>query len=242
MIESIRIVGAGGRVGSTVSARLAERGVHLDADEPQLVLLCVPDRAIAQAAAEVRLGPWVAHVSGATPLSALDPHVRRFGLHPLQSFTKARGPEQLDGAWGAVSAETDEAQAAGFWLAETLGLRPFELEDANRAAYHAGAAFASNYLVTIREAGRSLLEVAGAPPDALDPLIRGVMDSDYELTGPIARGDWETVERHLGVIRAERPELEERYLALAAATAVVAGREVPGELRGSEPHGIRSAV
>ena len=242
MIESIRIVGAGGRVGSTVSARLAERGVPLDADEPELVLLCVPDRAIAEVAAEVRLGPWVAHVSGATPLSALDPHVRRFGLHPLQSFTKERGPEQLDGAWGAVSAETDEAQAAGFWLAETLGLRPFELDDANRAAYHAGAAFASNYLVTIREAGRSLLEVAGAPPDALDPLIRGVMDSDYALTGPIARGDWETVERHLGVIRAERPELEDLYLALAAATAAIAGREVPRELCGSEPQSVESTA
>ena len=242
MIESIRIVGAGGRVGSTVSARLAERGVVLDAGEPELVLLCVPDRAIAEVAAEVRLGPWVAHVSGATPLSALDPHVRRFGLHPLQSFTKERGPEQLDGAWGAVSAETDEAQAAGFWLAETLGLRPFELDDANRAAYHAGAAFASNYLVTIREAGRSLLEVAGAPPDALDPLIRSVMDSDYELTGPIARGDWETVERHLGVIRAERPELEDLYLALAAATAVIAGREVPRELCGSEPQSVESTA
>ena len=242
MIESIRIVGAGGRVGSTVSARLAERGVPLDADEPELVLLCVPDRVIADVTAEVRLGPWVAHVSGATPLSALDPHVRRFGLHPLQSFTKERGPEQLDGAWGAVSAETDEAQAAGFWLAETLGLRPFELDDANRAAYHAGAAFASNYLVTIREAGRSLLEVAGAPPDALDPLIRGVMDSDYELTGPIARGDWETVERHLGVIRAERPELEDLYLALAAATAAIAGREVPRELCGSEPQSVESTA
>lgn len=242
MIESIRIVGAGGRVGSTVSARLAERGVPLDADEPELVLLCVPDRAIAEVAAEVRLGPWVAHVSGATPLSALDPHVRRFGLHPLQSFTKERGPEQLDGAWGAVSAETDEAHAAGFWLAETLGLRPFELDDANRAAYHAGAAFASNYLVTIREAGRSLLEVAGAPPDALDPLIRGVMDSDYALTGPIARGDWETVERHLGVIRAERPELEDLYLALAAATAAIAGREVPRELCGSEPQSVESTA
>jgi len=242
MIESIRIVGAGGRVGSTVSARLAERGVPLDADEPELVLLCVPDRAIAEVAAEVRLGPWVAHVSGATPLSALDPHVRRFGLHPLQSFTKERGPEQLDGAWGAVSAETDEAHAASFWLAETLGLRPFELDDANRAAYHAGAAFASNYLVTIREAGRSLLEVAGAPPDALDPLIRGVMDSDYALTGPIARGDWETVERHLGVIRAERPELEDLYLALAAATAVIAGREVPRELCGSEPQSVESTA
>jgi len=227
MIESIRIVGAGGRVGSTLSARLAERGVPLDADEPELVLLCIPDRVIGEVAADIPLGPWVAHVSGATPLFSLDPHVRRFGMHPLQSFSKARGPEQLDGAWSAITAESDEARAAGFWLAKTLGLRPFELDDANRAAYHAGAAFASNYLVTLRAAASSLLEAAGAPPEALDPLIRGVMDGGYELTGPIARGDWETVERHLAVIRAERPELEELYLALASATAKLAGNELP---------------
>ena len=235
MIDSICIVGASGRVGSAVSARLAERGVRTDADDPELVLLCVPDRAISDVAAATPPGPWVGHVSGATPLSALEPHTRRFGLHPLQSFSKTRGPEQLDGAWGAVTSESDEARTVGFRLAETLGLRPFELEDSSRAAYHAGAAVASNFLVTLRAAARSLLEAAGAPPDALDPLIRGVVDSGFELTGPIARGDWETVERHLAVIRAERPELESLYLVLAEATARVAGRELPNDVlsRGS---------
>ena len=169
----------------------------------------MPDRAIAEVAAATPLGPWIAHVSGATPLEALDPHVRRFGLHPLQTFSKELGPEQLDGAWGAVTAESDEARAVGRWLAETLGLRPFDLDDDKRAAYHAGAAMASNYLVTLRAAAGALLEAAGAPPEALDPLIRGVMDTGFELTGPIARGDWKTVERHLAVIRAERPELED---------------------------------
>jgi predicted short-subunit dehydrogenase-like oxidoreductase (DUF2520 family) len=229
MIERIRIVGAGGRVGSTVSARLAERGIAHEAPDAELVLLCVPDRAIGQVAAETPTGPWIAHVSGATPLAALDPHVRRFGLHPLQTFSKSLGPEQLDGAWAAVTAESDDASAVGWWLAETLGLRPFELADDARAAYHAGASMASNYLVTLRAAAGSLLEAAGAPPEALDPLIRGVVDTDFELTGPIARGDWETVERHLAAIRAERPELEELYLVLAAATARVAGRD-PAEV------------
>jgi predicted short-subunit dehydrogenase-like oxidoreductase (DUF2520 family) len=229
MIDSIHVIGAGGRVGSAVSARLRERGVRLDADEPELVLLCVPDRAIAEAAGQVVPGPWIAHVSGATPLAALAPHARRFGLHPLQSFSTARGPEQLDGAWAAVTAESAEARSVGHRLAEILGLRPFDLDDARRSAYHAGAAFASNYLVTIRKAAGSLLEAAGAPPEALDPLIRGVVDGGFELTGPIARGDWETVERHLEVIRADRPELEELYLALAAATAQIAGRD-PAEV------------
>ncbi len=225
MIESVRIVGAGGRVGSAVSARLAERGIALDSPTPSLVLLCVPDRAIAEVAAEISPGPWVAHVSGATPLAALEPHVRRFSVHPLQSFSRARGPEQLDGAWAAVTAETQEARGVGHEIAESLGLRPFDLEDDRRVAYHAGAAMASNYLVTLRAAAGSLLEAAGAPPEALDPLIRGVVDGGFELTGPIARGDWDTVLRHLDVIRAERPELEELYLVLAEATARLAGRD-----------------
>lgn len=229
MIDSIRIVGAGGRVGSAVSARLAERGVRLDDEEPELVLLCIPDRAIHEVAAGIARGPWVAHVSGATPMAALDPHERRFGMHPLQSFTKARGAEQLDGAWAAITAETGEALAAGLWLAETLGLRPFELDDASRAAYHAGAAVASNYLVTLRAAAGSLLEAAGVPSEALDPLMRGVIESEFELTGPIARGDWETVERHLAVIRETRPELEELYVVLAEATAAMAGQTIPSD-------------
>ena len=56
-------------------------------------------------------GPWIAHVSGATPLAALDPHMRRFSVHPLQTFTRARGAEQLDGAWAAVTAETGDGRA-----------------------------------------------------------------------------------------------------------------------------------
>ena len=225
MIERIRIVGARGRVGSALSRRLAEHGIPFDSPDPELVLLCVPDRAIAEVAAATPLGPWVAHVSGATPLAALDPHVRRFSLHPLQTFSKSLGPEHLDGAWAAVTAENEEGRAVARWLAGTVGLRPFDLDDDRRAAYHAGASMASNYLVTLRSAAGSLLDAAGAPPEALDPLIQGVIDTDFELTGPIARGDWETVERHLAVIRTERPELEELYVVLAAATARVAGRD-----------------
>jgi predicted short-subunit dehydrogenase-like oxidoreductase (DUF2520 family) len=229
MIESIHVIGASGRVGSTVSARLAERGVRLDGASPEVVLLCVPDRAIAEVAEGIEPGPWVGHVSGATPLSALEPHMRRFGLHPLLSFTKARGAEQLDGGWAAVGAETDEGLGVAFVLAEILGLRPFQLDEDGRAAYHAGAAVASNYLVTLRHVAGSLLEAAGAPPEALDALMRSVVESGFELTGPIARGDWETVARHLDVIRAERPELEELYLVLARATAEIAGQELPGD-------------
>jgi len=221
VIESVKVVGAG-RVGSAVAARLAERGVALDRDEPELVLLCVPDRAIAEVAAVIPPGPWVAHVSGATPLSALDPHPRRFSVHPLQTFTRSRGPEQLDGAFAAVTAETDEAREAGFSLARTLGLEPFALADEHRALYHAGAAIASNYLVTLRRAAGDLLEAAGAPPQALEPLMQRTIENGFELTGPISRGDWETVEKHVAAIRAARPGLEEMYTVLAETTKAYA--------------------
>jgi predicted short-subunit dehydrogenase-like oxidoreductase (DUF2520 family) len=217
MIQRAQVIGAG-RVGSAMAARLRERGLDLSADDPELVLLCVPDRAIADVAAKVEPGPWIAHVSGATPLAALDPHTSRFGLHPLQTFTRDRGAEQLDGAYAAVTAETPEAAEVGTWLARTLGLEPFLLADLNRAAYHAGAAIASNYLVTLRRAAGSLLEAAGAPPEALDPLMRRTIENGFELTGPIARGDWATVDAHLAAIRAERPQLEPMYVALAETT------------------------
>ena len=217
MIERAQVIGAG-RVGSAMAARLRERGLDLSPEDPQLVLLCVPDRAIAEVAAALEPGPWVAHVSGATPLAALDPHERRFGLHPLQTFTRGRGAEQLDGAFAAVTAETAEARDVGKWLARTLGLEPFSLADDKRAAYHAGASIASNYLVTLRRAAGSLLEAAGAPPEALDPLMRRTIENGFELTGPISRGDWETVDAHLAAIRAERPELEPMYVALAETT------------------------
>jgi predicted short-subunit dehydrogenase-like oxidoreductase (DUF2520 family) len=184
-----------------------------------LILLCVPDSVIREQAAGIPAGPWVAHVSGATPLSALDPHTRRFGLHPLQTFTRRRGAEQLDGAWGAVTAETDDARARGFWLAETLGLRPFEIRDDSRVLYHAAAVVASNYLVTLYRAASQLCEAAGAPPEALIPLMERTIDNGFELTGPIARGDWQTVEAHLEAIRKSAPGLEAMYRALAKVTS-----------------------
>jgi predicted short-subunit dehydrogenase-like oxidoreductase (DUF2520 family) len=218
MVESVNVIGRG-RVGSALAARLDERGVALREDG-ELALLCVPDTAIRDVAQGLSPGPgWIAHVSGATPLSALDPHSRRFSLHPLQTFTRSRGPEQLDGAWAAVTAETDEARALGYEVAELLGLRPFELADDKRPLYHAGAAVASNYLVTLHRVASELFAAAGAPPEALDPLMRRTIENGFELTGPIERGDWETVEAHREAIRGVRPDLEPLYDVLAEATA-----------------------
>jgi predicted short-subunit dehydrogenase-like oxidoreductase (DUF2520 family) len=207
-----------------MAARLRERGFDLREHEADLVLLCVPDRAIAEVAAEIPAGPWIGHTSGATHLSALEPHERRFGLHPLQSFTRARGPEQLDGAYAAVTAESDEAREVGFRLARELGLQPFALDDRERVLYHAGAVVAASYLVALHQAAADLVQAAGAPPEALIPLMRRVIENDFELTGPAVRGDWETVEAHLEAIGERLPELEPLYRALADATAELAVR------------------
>jgi predicted short-subunit dehydrogenase-like oxidoreductase (DUF2520 family) len=235
MVHEVCVVGAG-RVGSALAARLRQRGVHVRTcgreiviGSAEFVLLCVPDTAISDVARHIDVGPWVAHVSGATRLDALDPHRRRFSMHPLQTFSRERGPEQLDGAFAAVSAETPEAHEHGFELARLLGLRPFELADEDRPLYHAGAVVASNYLVTLFRAAAALLQEAGVPAEALEPLMRRTIENDFELTGPIDRGDWETVQAHLATISDRVPELEQLYAVLAEATARVAGRpfEVP---------------
>jgi predicted short-subunit dehydrogenase-like oxidoreductase (DUF2520 family) len=218
MVDSVNVIGRG-RVGSALGARLRERGVVVRDGGAELALICVPDRAIAEVAAGIAPGPWIAHVSGATPLAALDPHRRRFSVHPLQTFTLDRGPEQLDGAWAAVTAETAEARALGRELATTLGLRPFDLADDARVLYHAGASIASNYLVTLYRSASRLFEDAGAPPEALVPLMTRTIENGFELTGPIARGDWSVVDAHIDALQDRRPELEPMYRALAEVTA-----------------------
>src|SRR6266487_392822 len=202
MFERINVIGRG-RVGSAVASRLEERGIELRENGVELILLCVPDTAIRDVAQDLVPGPgWIAHVSGAIPLTALDPHERR------------------------------------------LGLQPFELAEEARPLYHAGAAIASNYLVTLHKVASELFRAAGAPPEALLPLMRRTIENGFELTGPIERGDWETVEAHREAIRATRPELEPLYDVLGRATAShvrVEGdggnREVPPRevLAGSEP-------
>jgi predicted short-subunit dehydrogenase-like oxidoreductase (DUF2520 family) len=218
MVRSVHVVGANGRVGSAVAARLREQDVDLRDEGAELRLLCVPDRAISEVAASIEPGPWVAHVSGATPLAALAPHTRRFCVHPLQTIVHGRGPEQLDGASAAVTAELPEALELGFQLASVLGLEPFALADADKPLYHAAAAFACGYLVTLYRIAASLFGDIGAPSSGLVPLMARTIENDFELTGPAARGDWTTVEAHLRALQEHRPELVQVYRALAEAT------------------------
>jgi predicted short-subunit dehydrogenase-like oxidoreductase (DUF2520 family) len=214
----VHVVGRG-RVGAAFAARLDQLGwLAGDGQAAEIVLLCVPDAAIRDVASTVASGPWVAHVSGATPLSALAPHVKRFSVHPLQTFSRARGAEQIDGAWAAITGDSPDAVEAARALAVALGLRPFELADDRRAIYHAGASMASNFLVTLHRAAVRAFAAAGAPPEALTPLMTRTIENGFDLTGPIARGDVVSVHAHLDALRRELPDLEPMYRALADAT------------------------
>src|SRR5207302_8240866 len=124
VLTRVQVIGSG-RVGGAVAGRLRERGVELAAAERELVLLCVPDSTIAEVASSIEPGPWIAHVSGATPLAALAPHVRRFSAHPLQTFTTRRGPHQLAGTPAPVPRENTDALTEAFDRPRLLGLRPF---------------------------------------------------------------------------------------------------------------------
>ena len=222
MFDSVHVIGTG-RAGGAIRARLVERGLRVsDGREPDpdadLILVCVPDSAIAEVAANVAVGPWIAHVSGATHLAALDPHERRFSVHPLQTLTRDRGPEQLDGAWAAISAESPDAMARARWLAEALGLRPFEVADADRTLYHAAAVIGGNFLVTLHDVAARLLTEVGAPPEAIVALMTRTIENGFDLTGPIARGDWSTVDAHLDALAQRDPDLVPLYRALSGAT------------------------
>jgi predicted short-subunit dehydrogenase-like oxidoreductase (DUF2520 family) len=223
MHETIAIVGRG-RMGRALAGALGAAGPFgrgHDGAGADAVLLCVPDSEIAAAAAAVAPGPLVGHCSGAVGLAALAPH-EAFGLHPLMTVTK-RGAD-FTGAGAAIAGSTPRALALARELAQELGMHPFELADEDRAAYHAGAAMASNFLVALEAAAE---RVTGIDRRLLVPLVRATVENwaalgDAALTGPIARGDEETVARHREAIAERAPELLALYDVLADATREVA--------------------
>jgi len=189
-------------------------------------LLCVPDSSIAEACAtiaEAGAPPLVGHVSGATTLDALAPATERgseaFSLHPLQTF--ADGETPVDGTPAAIAGSSEEALRYAGSLAGALGMRPFEVPEQNRAAYHAAASIASNLLVALEESAAELLERAGVEDarELLAPLVLRTAANWTErgpaaLTGPIARGDRETIDRHRAALAELAPELAPMYEAL----------------------------
>ena len=229
-LDSIAIVGAG-RLGSALSAALTAAGFAVlgplgrgaDARGTTAVLLCVPDGEIAGAAASIAPGPLVGHCSGATGLDVLTPH-EAFSLHPLMTVPGHARADVLRGAGCAIDGSTPRALAVAETLAATLGMRATRVSDEDRAAYHAAASIASNFLVTLEGAAERLAATAGVDRTLLAPLVRAAVENwaargaEDALTGPIARGDEQTVARQRTAIEERAPELLALFDVLAAQT------------------------
>jgi predicted short-subunit dehydrogenase-like oxidoreductase (DUF2520 family) len=233
----LAIVGRG-RLGTALTAALegADAGFVVegplgrgaDGHGADAVLLCVPDAEIAVAAHAVSPGPLVGHCSGATTLAPLHPH-EGFSLHPLMTVTGAGA--RFAGAGAAIAGDTSRASALARRLADALGMRAVEIADGDRVAYHAAASIASNFLVTLEAAAERLAETAGADRELLAPLVLATVENWARLgprdalTGPVARGDAETVAAQRAAVAERAEDLLPLFDALVAATQAIATRE-----------------
>ncbi len=238
------VVGAG-RVGRALTSALPDwrgpfgrgfDGTDADGQPYDMVLLAVPDGAIAAAAAAIRPGPLVGHTAGAIGLDVLSPH-EAFGVHPLMTVP-ATGAD-FTGAGAAVAGTTPRALAAARSIAARLGLDAFEIADGDRGAYHAAASIASNFLVALEDAAETLLATTGAERRILVPLVRAAVDNwaahggPTALTGPIARGDEATVARQRAAIVARAPELVAMFDTMCELTRALANRHAGASARPS---------
>jgi len=178
----------------------------------------------------------VLHLSGVQGQEALGPLVTsRAALgsfHPLQTIVEPElTPARLKGAWAAVEG-MPRAIEAGEQIAQDLGMRPFRIATRSKAIYHAGAVFASNYLVVVEAVAQRLLRHAGLSDAdawaALRPLVEGTFENlgRYEpreaLTGPVVRGDTVTIVRHLESLAVDDATL---YRALGRAALELAQKQ-----------------
>jgi predicted short-subunit dehydrogenase-like oxidoreductase (DUF2520 family) len=235
VFRRLAIVGRG-RLGTALAGALAD--LDVDVIGPlgrgaaptgvDAVLLCVPDGSIADAAALVPPGPAVGHCSGATRLDALSTsHRDAFSLHPLMTVTASGA--RFEGAGAAIAGSTPHALAVAGDLADALGMRPFEVAEDDRTAYHAAASIASNFLVTLEGAAEQLALTAGVDRSLLVPLVRATVENWASLgacdalTGPVARGDHATVAAQRAAVAERTPELLALFDALVTGTAALAG-------------------
>jgi predicted short-subunit dehydrogenase-like oxidoreductase (DUF2520 family) len=236
---ALAVVGAG-RLGSAISHAAGEAGREgaLEACRgSEIALLCVPDASISDAcesiAAAIPPLRFVGHCSGATGLDALDAAAGRgaevFSLHPLQTIPDDATAAVLRDAPCAISGSSPEAIGVAGEIARRLNMKPFEVPEVSRAAYHAAASIASNFLVALEESAAELMERAGIEngrrllaPLVLRTAANWVENGGEALTGPISRGDEATVQRHLEALRETDPELLNLYETLAERTRELA--------------------
>jgi predicted short-subunit dehydrogenase-like oxidoreductase (DUF2520 family) len=228
--ERCAIVGAG-RLGHALAEALRNAGLEVEGPlgrgarpEAPIVLLTVPDGEI-RGAAEATPAQLIGHCSGATTLDVFGDR-EGFSLHPLMTV-----PEQgasFAGAGCAVAGTSDRALEVARGLAKVLHMTAVEVPDEDRAAYHAAASIAANFLVTLEGAAERLAATAGVPRELLVPLARAALENwaangaEQALTGPVARGDEATIARQREAIEQRAPDLLEAFDALVAASRVLA--------------------
>ncbi len=184
------------------------------------LIIATPDDTVAEVAAAVRPAPStvVLHVSGSLGLDVLAPHARRASLHPLAPLPGADVGRLrlLSGITFAVSGDPLAAS-----LDERLGGRPVVVAEEDRAAYHAAACIASNHVVALLGQAERVAAAAGLDLDVFlgltyaavaDVAARGPAAA---LTGPAARGDLDTLQRHREAIASEELETYDAGVALA---------------------------
>ena len=208
------------------------------ADTAELVFITTPDAAIAEVAKQVnwRKGQSVVHCSGADSTDILNPAREASamvgGFHPLQTFASVeQAVRNIPGTTFAIEAE-EPLKTALKEMAIALEGHWIELKASDKVAYHTAAVFACNYLVTLVKLATDLWQTFKIPPDqaiqALLPLIRGTLHNIETvgipncLTGPIARGDTGTLEKHIDYLRHEVPTLLSSYKELGLQTIPVA--------------------
>lgn len=230
--RSVAIVGRG-RLGTALARALRAVGLSVvgplgrgsDGGHAPVVLLCVPDAAIPEAARAIAPGRMVGHCSGLSTLEPLSPH-EGFSLHPLMTVTG--DTESFAGAGCAVAGSTSRALEAARELARMLGMQPFEIADEDRPLYHAAASLASNYLVTLEGAAERLAKIVGLERDRLAPLVRAAVENwaragaRAALTGPIVRGDEATLQKQRAAVASRASDLIPLWDALTDATRVLA--------------------
>lgn len=224
-----------GRLGSALSEALARAGHAVDgplghgadAAGADIALLCVPDAEIGAAAAALAADPLIGHCSGASGLEVLGDR-ECLSLHPLMAVTA--GGACFEGAGCAVAGSTERARGVATRLAADLGMVPVLVDDEDRAAYHAAASIASNFLVVLQAAAERLAATTGLEREHLVALVRATVDNwaalgpARALTGPLVRGDEATVARQRGAVAQRAPELLELFDVMAQA-----GRELARE-------------
>lgn len=226
---------------------------------PTVAIVGVPDDALPDLAASLADRTWAPeavalHLSGATPVEVLAPLRRASvsvgGMHPAASFTDPlRDAERLDGTTFALGGDAP-AVACAATIVEACGGRAVVIDDAGRAAWHAGAAHASNHLVALVDQSLELLGAAGLSRGqaraALVPLVASVVahlsddDPDEVLTGPVARGDVDVVRRHLEACRALPDDVSAAYRALSLRAVAIADRD--GRLAPGVADALRDAL